>query len=289
VEQWPFIPGRLYNRHRDIHERFGGQQRGGISTPQNAPGVFIFTGAAGAQHGYADSWQPDGSFHYCGEGQSGDMRLIRGNRAIASHAGLSRDLLLFETTGKGRPVRYVGQFVCAGWFKERLPDTNGLMRDALIFKLVPLAASSEALSEAVPEQPKSLDEFKKLRMRAYAAAKAPSDVAPKSAVTSYFVRSQVIRDYALARAGGNCEHCGSAAPFETSAGTPFLEVHHIERLTDGGPDSPSAVAALCPNCHREAHLGKAATKIKEKLKDLVRGIEKMTAADLSLGKRPVVH
>jgi 5-methylcytosine-specific restriction protein A len=289
VEQWPFLPGRLYNRQRDIHDRYGGQQRGGISTPRDAPGVFIFTGAAGAKHGYADSWQQDGSFHYCGEGQSGDMRLSRGNRAIASHAGLSQDLLLFETTGKGRPVRYVGQFVSAGWFKERLPDTNGFDRDALIFKLVPLAASAEAESSAIPERPSTADEFNKLRMRAYAAAKAPSDVAPKSAVTSYFVRSQVIRDYALARAGGNCECCGDAAPFQTAAGTPFLEVHHIERLTDGGPDSPSAVAALCPNCHREAHFGKAAAEMKQKLKDVVRSIEKITAADLSLTKPPLVH
>jgi hypothetical protein len=47
------------------------------------------------------------------------MRIQRGNLAIANHAGLSRDLLLFETTNKGGPVRYIGQFVCAGWFAEQ--------------------------------------------------------------------------------------------------------------------------------------------------------------------------
>ena len=35
-----------YNRKKDIHERFGGQQQGGISTPANHPFVFIFTGDA---------------------------------------------------------------------------------------------------------------------------------------------------------------------------------------------------------------------------------------------------
>lgn len=194
------------------------------------------------------------------------MALTRGNRAIASHAGTSRDLLLFETTGKGRPVRYVGQFVCAGWFNERLRDTNGSMRSAIIFKLVPLAASVEAISAAVPTQPTSTGEFNRLRMRAYAAAKSPSDVEPKTAVTSYYLCSQVIRDYALARAAGRCEHCGCEAPFLTSSGTPFLEVHHIRRLTDGGPDSPNAVAALCPNCHREAHLGENSAEINGMLK-----------------------
>ncbi len=47
------------------------------------------------------------------------MRIQRGNLAIANHAGLSRDLLLLETTNKGGPVRYIGQFVCAGWFAEQ--------------------------------------------------------------------------------------------------------------------------------------------------------------------------
>jgi hypothetical protein len=30
----PFHIGRSYNRRGDIHARFGGQERGGISTPQ---------------------------------------------------------------------------------------------------------------------------------------------------------------------------------------------------------------------------------------------------------------
>jgi len=282
MEQWPFIPGRLYSRQRDIHDRFGGQERGGIATPRSAPGVFVFTGDGGAKHGYADAWQRDGSFHYCGEGQRGDMRITRGNRAIAHHAGLSQDLLLFETTGKGRPVRYVGQFVCAGWFTERLPDTDDFLRDAIIFKLVPLAESAEAIGAALPEWPSTTGDFNKLRMRAYAAAAAPKDVAAKDAVASYFARSKVIRDYALARAGGACELCGSAAPFATAAGVPFLEVHHIERLTDGGPDSPGAVAAVCPNCHREAHFGRAAEEIKKRLKDVIHDVERMTGADLKL-------
>tara|TARA_R110000772_G_scaffold222322_2_gene332802 strand:- start:606 stop:920 length:315 start_codon:yes stop_codon:yes gene_type:complete len=35
----------------------------------------------------------------------------------------------------------------------------------------------------------------------------------------------------------------------------YLEPHHIRRLTDGGPDDPQYVIALCPNCHREVHSG----------------------------------
>ncbi|RYE41397.1 MAG: HNH endonuclease, partial [Hyphomicrobiales bacterium] len=70
-----------------------------------------------------------------------------------------------------------------------------------------------------------------------------------------FQRSADVRAYVLARAGGNCEACSAAAPFTTSAGMPYLEAHHIDRLSDGGPDDPRRVAGICPNCHRRAHFG----------------------------------
>jgi hypothetical protein len=33
---------------------------------------------SGEQHGYHDGWQPDGHFHYTGEGQRGGLALISG-------------------------------------------------------------------------------------------------------------------------------------------------------------------------------------------------------------------
>ena len=98
------------------------------------------------------------------------MRIQRSNLAIANHAGLSRDLLLFETTNKGGPVRYIGQFVCAGWFAEQQPDTNGDLRQAIVFKLVPLASFEAAINDNVPEGAPDAATFNELRMRAYAAA-----------------------------------------------------------------------------------------------------------------------
>ncbi|WP_246259362.1 MULTISPECIES: HNH endonuclease [Chelativorans] len=34
-----------------------------------------------------------------------------------------------------------------------------------------------------------------------------------------------------------------------------MEPHHLRRLSDGGPDDPRFVIALCPNCHRRVHHG----------------------------------
>ncbi|HEV2527185.1 MAG TPA: hypothetical protein VGT61_01875 [Thermomicrobiales bacterium] len=82
-----FMVGRIYRR-RDLHDAFGGSYQSGISASRRAPVIFIFTtetGEAGERHGYHDGWQPDGTFHYSGEGQKGDMAFTKGNLAIRAH------------------------------------------------------------------------------------------------------------------------------------------------------------------------------------------------------------
>jgi 5-methylcytosine-specific restriction protein A len=280
MSAWPFTPGVVYNRKRDIHDQFGGQERGGIATPTNASAVILFSGHTGTKHGYADSFEPDGSFHYCGEGQKGDMRMVRGNVAIRDHALRGNDVLLFQTTKKKGEAKYVGEFVCRGWRTEERPDTEGFSRSAIIFELVPLSSLSADSLGPVVDAPSDLEGFKKLRARALAAA---SNI-PKSQTvpTDVFTRSRIIRDYALARAGGSCENCMKDAPFKTASGQSYLEVHHIRRLTDGGPDHPSGVAAICPNCHRELHYGVDGAAKNLMLLDLIRSVEKRTIADLGL-------
>ncbi len=90
-----FQIGEVYNRRQDIHERFGGQNQGGISTPQDHPFIFIFTGNEGKDYGYKDGWQEDGVFYYTGEGQKSDQTFTRGNKAIHEHRTNGKDLLLF--------------------------------------------------------------------------------------------------------------------------------------------------------------------------------------------------
>ncbi|BBO25695.1 hypothetical protein AltI4_00830 [Alteromonas sp. I4] len=42
-----FEVGKEYHRRTDLHEKYGGQRQGGISTPQNYPFIFIFTSDSG--------------------------------------------------------------------------------------------------------------------------------------------------------------------------------------------------------------------------------------------------
>jgi len=78
-------------------------------------------------------------------------------------------------------------------------------------------------------------------------------------------RSEAVRVYVLRRANGICEACNAPAPFETAYGQPYLEPHHIRRLSDGGPDTPEWVAGVCPNCHKRAHYALDARAFNEGL------------------------
>ena len=103
-----FVPGQIYKRRNDIHGVHGGQSQSGISTPSRHPLIFIFTGESGKTYGYRDEFRPDGTFWYTGEGQTGDMEMVRGNRAIRDHQQEGKTIHLFEYVDTGL-VRHVGQ------------------------------------------------------------------------------------------------------------------------------------------------------------------------------------
>ncbi|WP_111748412.1 HNH endonuclease [Salinisphaera orenii] len=83
-------------------------------------------------------------------------------------------------------------------------------------------------------------------------------------VTSYRRDHRVVA-WILDQADGLCECCTQPAPFQSGSSQPYLEVHHVRRLADGGPDTTDNAVALCPNCHRELHYGVNAAAVKTRL------------------------
>jgi 5-methylcytosine-specific restriction protein A len=71
--------------------------------------------------------------------------------------------------------------------------------------------------------------------------------------TFYYPRKGDVIAWVLHAAGGHCEICSDAGPFLKSDGEPYLEVHHVRHLADGGPDQIDNAVAACPNCHRRLH------------------------------------
>lgn len=273
-----FVVGKEYHRKTEIHAVYEGQARGGISTPKNHPFIFIFTSDSGVQHGYRDEYV-DGLFWYTGEGQVGDMQMVKGNKAILNHAENNKTIHLFEYTRKAY-VRYVGEAECLGYETQIRPDSNGNSRKAFVFQLdinssleteynIP-SSGPLTVEEKRKAKTKSTKRLEELRQAALAAPET-KDRVEKQRIA--YQRAEAIKQYVLARAKGVCEGCEKPAPFRTSKG-PYLECHHLHRLADGGPDHPVNVIALCPNCHRETHLSVNSKLLNEKLKEKVWGIER---------------
>jgi hypothetical protein len=63
------------------------------------------------------------------------------------------------------------------------------------------------------------------------------------------------------------------APFLRLNGSPYLEPHHTDRLSDGGPDDLRTVAGVCPNCHRRIHHGKDGDEVNKALKSYLSSLE----------------
>ena len=254
-DELPFEVGERIRRQA-LHQKYGGNQYSGSSPCGDFPYVFIFTGEEGRNYGYEDEFLPDGIFIYTGQGQEGDMTFDRtdpngrNNLAIRDHQQESRSLHVFETDSMDDTVRvYLGEYKYENHHWRRLPDKNDNMRDAIRFELQSITDNEVVQPE---EDIKNLSEK---GLRELAEGQAEGHPRQHQRQATGYRTSDAIKDYAKRWADGVCQGCGEEAPFEDKHGEPFLEVHHVFRLSDGGPDHPDAVIAICPNCHRRSYYG----------------------------------
>ncbi|MDQ0124652.1 5-methylcytosine-specific restriction protein A [Pseudomonas lini] len=270
-----FEVGQVYDRQTEIHDLFGGNSRSGISPSAQSPAIFIFTGDSGGQYGYEDTHGNDGVFSYTGEGQSNDMTLTKGNLSILQHAAKGRSLHVFEALGKSHGQRYVGEYACASHEWRSGLDKYGNDRQVVVFNLVPvgLELGLKGFDDEDETSPKiSLEESRRL---ALSAAEAAATGGKGTALRAVYRRSKCIANYVLRRADGKCESCEKPAPFVKKNGLPYLEPHHVNRVSDGGLDHPRYIGAICPDCHREIHHGLNGEVKNEHLKIYVASIERL--------------
>lgn len=262
-----FIRGKEYRR-TELHTEFAGQRQGGISTPKDHPLIFIFTGVSGKKHGYDDYWEDD-IFNFFGEGQTEDMQMWKGNRALRDHRADGKTVHLFRIARKG-VVGYEGEATYLGHHREPSRDRHGDAREAIVFELAldsytPEGSSIPDLRSKQEPARSAMWKMELAQLRANASSEPTSSDETKTRVQEVRARSQAVKIYARRRADGVCEGCDSPAPFMDRRGRPFLEVHHIYRLADDGPDDPDSVIALCPNCHRRVHSGGDGDEFNRKL------------------------
>lgn len=269
-----FEVGREYVR-KEIHAQYGGQEQQGISTPAGSNLIFLITGKSGAAYGYDDDWEPEGVYRYYGAGRTGHMLMEGPNERVRDHAEDGSELHLFRDLSKGR-LRYEGEMVLAGWkHEDNVPDLNKQGRRAIVFYLAPVDAQSIADPPATIDgtAPSNLWSMSLETLREKAQPERFKVAEAKQASQNVRERSRALRVYVLRRAHGKCEGCDQPAPFTTPNGQPFLEAHHTRRLSDGGPDSPRWVIAVCPNCHRRAHYASDAETFNDGLKAALATLE----------------
>lgn len=143
---WHLEPGAEIRRV-DLHAKYGGSSQNRISPCSSTDNILIFTEASsGHQHGYYDTWNEDGTFHYTGEGQTGDQKMVRGNKAILEHRETGKRLRLFD--GARGTVRYLGEWTLdpeQPFSEDEAPATGGgALRKVIRFHLVPIKATITA-------------------------------------------------------------------------------------------------------------------------------------------------
>jgi 5-methylcytosine-specific restriction protein A len=247
----PLSVGSIYRRQH-LNDRFGGNRMSGIVVSNYEPVILLFHTEEPSRQFYQDGFDRDGLYWYSGEGTSGDMAWRPANRAIRDHSADGKDLLLFERVQRKDGLwRFSHQMRYFDHKIERRPDREGNLRDAIVFAL--LADDSPSLmAKPAADVQAGLDNVSDLR-QALSALMASDSGEIIERIQRMYQRSALVARYARARANGVCEACNLPAPFQTVGGDPFLEVHHIERLADGGADRCDRVAAVCPNCHRRCH------------------------------------
>jgi len=206
---------------------------------------------------FDDRWDGD-TMHYTGMGLKGEQSLeFMQNKTLSESNTNGVDIHFFEVFTE-KVYTYQGQVILTDKpFQELQDDEDGNSRNVWMFPLkrrdgsipvIPKIELDKTLERRVKKASTlSLDELKSR------ASKSPAKPGSRVATTTTYQRDPNVVNYTLKRANGICELCEQPAPFNKKNGEPYLEVHHVEQLANGGEDTIENAAALCPNCHRKMH------------------------------------
>jgi 5-methylcytosine-specific restriction protein A len=200
------------------------------------------------------------TFHYTGLGLTGGQGLsFNQNKALCESNEKGTALFLFEVFSEGN-YTYIGEVELAdNPYLSRQTDPEKTVRDVTVFPLMLKGhAHPPLLKKDLPATKEEIERKKaqKLPMDQleFQAKYAVKEGSRREVVSEVFDGDQIVSEYARRRADGTCQLCGMPAPFKNRDGEPFLEIHHIVPLDEGGQDTVENVAALCPNCHRKMHV-----------------------------------
>ncbi len=293
--RWPDalrpLLGETFKDRDAIWRVYGGQKMAGIGCLADG----ILSAFSDDKGPYADGRIPDTNWiAYVGDGLSGDQKLTDGNELMAEHQVTGQPLRYWH-----KP--YQGQFSFETWaviVQRRLRWGVGedkLPRREFLWVLAPVPSPEretwptdvlEALDadtgelhddtadycasdlglEASSSEESDEDMYRRLAQKAEANAKRRGQM-KKPTLADKYIRDPSARAAVIKRCRGRCEspQCAGHPTELTTAGQPILQVDHVKDLAKEGPDVPSNMIALCPNCHALKTYGAN----KEKLRRLL--------------------
>lgn len=139
-----------------------------------------------------------------------------------------------------------------------------------------MGASFNAFSDISASEPTFLILARKqiLREKILSISKKNLKNTPKSSkeLAERYERDKILSDLLKELRGYECQICGFS--FLKADGNPYVEVHHLERLADGGLNIASNMIVLCANCHKIFHYAavKIITHTNEKLVIEINGV-----------------
>ncbi|WP_189529732.1 HNH endonuclease [Streptomyces roseolilacinus] len=269
------LVGEKYRDRKAIADAYGGNRVRGI-TPLADGLLTVFSDDKGP---YADGRIPETNWiAYTGDGLSGDQKLVGGNRSMSVYQEEQKALRYWHRPYGGLWTFETWAVIVQRWRRWGRGE-DGLQRREYVWVLAPVPSPLredwpseviEALAEdggrlhdssvddisfaaGIESGTKQLDDRERYKRLTKAAQRLAAGRNQRSTLTRVerFLRSPAAREAVILRSGGRCENPSCLGhPLErTDTDAPLLEVDHVKDLARGGPDTPEAMIALCPNCH----------------------------------------
>jgi 5-methylcytosine-specific restriction protein A len=278
--QIPPQVGEQFKDRVEIWTLFGGQWVQGVTRFENEEIVNVFFDEDGP---YADEIDHEtGAVEYRGKGLTGEQKLTEGNELL-ENARLSKSAIRFWY----KPSK--GNWLFRNWAavadRDNIEeeDIEGNLAKRFLWYLEPVVSQDKTLwpAELVQALVRDISEDEVILLKNpknllldYARIAKELEANPTTIASSAKPRTPQPRrrkrakDIVIARAAGVCENdqCTGMPPDVKKDGTPLFQVDHIIQLSDGGPDQPDNMIALCPNCHTAKTLGKNKSSMTARLK-----------------------
>lgn len=224
---------------------------------------------------YDDRWEGD-VLYYTGMGTKGNQSFyFMQNKTLYYSDSNNVAVHLFEVF-TDKQYTYIGKVALAEKpFLEEQPDSEDNIRKVCIFPVKVIDNKIPPIEKKILEKNiaskrrriKRLDNKTLLKL-AERGSRTPET---RNVNTVQYVRNESVAELAKRIAKGVCQLCGEITSFNDKDGSPYLETHHIDWLSEGGSDTIENTAALCPNCHAKMHVVDD-KEDREYLKNLIKHI-----------------